>query len=384
MGKRTEFLYLSEPDMIEAGVLDAPRCVDVCEDVFKLLATGDYLMGGTNHNSHGLGIEFPVTSPFPNMPLAGPDRRFVAMPAYLGGNYDVCGNKWYGSNAANTAKGLPRSVLTVMLNDKDTGEPLCLMSANLLSSARTGAVPAVATRYLARQDSEVLTAIGCGPINRACVRAIVSQMPSLQRLICHDLTEARAQRFAEWAQQTLGIRAVACDSLEASLSEGDVVSVAASRLKTLYVEDAWVRNGATVLLTGPMKAEDAFWLRSTIVYDNIHLHEAYVLDALASPDKLQYYDGVIGGPLYVLIDDGRLAPLTESADLGNVILGNKSRRVSDDERVVLVASGMAVFDVAWGYELYRVALERGLGQKLLLWPEAYDDVVPPTGVSAAT
>ena len=382
MGRRSEFLYLSEPDMIEAGVLDAPRCVDVSEDVFKLLATGDYLMGGSNHNSHGVGIEFPEESPFPNMPLAGPDRRFVAMPAYLGGKYDVCGNKWYGSNPANPSQGLPRSVLTVMLNDKDTGEPLCLMSANLLSSARTGAVPGVAVRYLARQDSEVCTVIGCGPINRACFRAILSQMPGLKKVICHDLSEAKAQAFAEWAQTMLGIAAVASASLEDALGDGDVVTVAASRLKTLYVEDAWFKRGATVLLTGPMKAEDSFWLKSRIVYDNIHLHEAYVLDALAAPDKLKYYDGVIGGPLYALIDDGRLPALADSADLGNVILGNKSRRENAEERIVFVACGMAVFDVAWGYELYQTALERGLGQHLVLWDQPYREAGLPSRVVA--
>jgi ornithine cyclodeaminase len=382
MGKRTDFVYLSEPDMIEAGVLDAPRCVNVCEDVFKLLATGDYLMGGSNHNNHGLGIEFPEESPFPNMPLAGPDRRFVAMPAYLGGKYDVCGNKWYGSNPDNPSRGLPRSVLTVMLNDKDTGEPLCLMSANLLSSARTGAIPAVATRYLARQDSEVCTVIGCGPINKACFRAIVSQMPSLKKVICHDLMAEKAQAFADWSQKMVGIPGVVATSLDEALRDGDVVTVAASRLKTLYVEEAWFKRGATVLLTGPMKAEDSFWLNSRIVYDNIHLHEAYVLDALATPDKLRYYDGVIGGPLYRLIDDGKLASLADSTDLGNVILGNKSRRESAEERIVFVASGMAVFDVAWGYELYQAALERGLGQRLLLWDQPYREAAPPPSVLA--
>lgn len=382
MGKRTEFLYLSEPDMIEAGVLDAPRCVDVCEDVFKLLATGDYLMGGSNHNNHGLGIEFPEESPFPNMPLAGPDRRFVAMPAYLGGKYDVCGNKWYGSNPDNTARGLPRSVLTVMLNDKDTGEPLCLMSANLLSSARTGAVPAVATRYLARQDSEVCTVIGCGPINKACFRAIVSQMPSLKKVICHDLTGEKAQAFADWSQKMFGIAGVVSTSLDDALGDGDVVTVAASRLKTLYVEEAWFKRGATVLLTGPMKAEDSFWLNSRVVYDNIHLHEAYVLDALAAPDKLKYYDSVIGGPLYRLIDDGKLPSLADSTDLGNVILGNKSRRRNAQERIVFVASGMAVFDVAWGYELYQSALKRGLGHSLVLWDQPYREEASPASVLA--
>lgn len=93
MGKRTSFRFLSEPDMIAAGVTDAARCVDVSEEVFKLLATGDYLMGGPSHNSHGMGVIFPKESPFPNMPLAGPDRRFFAMPGYLGGRFDICGVK---------------------------------------------------------------------------------------------------------------------------------------------------------------------------------------------------------------------------------------------------------------------------------------------------
>lgn len=371
MGKQSGFLYLSEPDMIKAGVLDAPRCVNVCEDVFELLATGDYLMGGPNHNSHGLGIVFPEESPFPNMPLAGPDRRFVAMPAYVGGRYAVCGNKWYGSNPANTSRGLPRSVLTVMLNDKDTGEPLCLMSANLLSSARTGAVPAVATRFLARQDSETCTVIGCGPINRACLRAILSQLPSLKQVICHDLSRATAQAFADWSQTMFGIASTVSTSLEDALGDSDVVTVAASRLKPLYAKDAWFKSGATVLLTGPLKAEASFWLNSHIVYDNIHLHEAYVQEARAAPSKLKYYDSVIGGPLYRLIDDGKLPSLAESADLGNVILGNQSRRENAEERVIFITCGMAVFDVAWGFELYQSALEQRLGQRLVLWDEPY-------------
>lgn len=88
MAHKTEFLYLSEPDTIAAGVLDVPKCINNAEEVFTLLAKGDYLMGGNNHNNHGMYIVFPKESPFPNMPVAGPDRRFVAMPVIvLGGIY---------------------------------------------------------------------------------------------------------------------------------------------------------------------------------------------------------------------------------------------------------------------------------------------------------
>ena len=66
MAHRTDFLYLSEPDTIAAGVLDAKKCIDNAEEVFTLLAKGDYLMGGNNHNNHGMYIVFPKESEFPN------------------------------------------------------------------------------------------------------------------------------------------------------------------------------------------------------------------------------------------------------------------------------------------------------------------------------
>ena len=93
MGKYTEFLYLNEEDVIKAGALDYARCTNVEEEIFKLLSTGDYVMGGDNHNSHGITVKFPKESPFPNMPLDGPDRRFMAMPAYVGGRFNVAGQK---------------------------------------------------------------------------------------------------------------------------------------------------------------------------------------------------------------------------------------------------------------------------------------------------
>ncbi len=373
MGKRTEFLYLSEQDMIAAGVLDAARCVDVCEEVFSLLAVGDYLMGGSNHNSHGMGVVFPKETKFPNMPVAGPDRRFVAMPGYLGGRFDVCGLKWYGSNQANPKKGLPRSVLTVQLNDKDTGEPLCLMSANLLSSARTGGVPAVASRYLARRDSSVAAALGCGPINRACVKAIATQLPSLKKLFCYDLFPENAQKLANWAHQTLGMEGVVATDLPAALGSADVVSVAASRLKPLLVENKWFKEGSTILITGPIKPNDAFWLQNRVILDNVHLHEAYVEEAEASPDKNGYYDGVIGGSIYRLIDEGKLPPLTKFTDIGSIINGKPGKRANTSEKIAFVACGMSVFDLGWGYQLYKNALEKGIGTKLLLWDEPYQE-----------
>lgn len=350
MSHKTEFLYLSEQDTIQAGVLDEVKCIDNAEEVFRLLSKGDYLMGGSNHNSHGLGLVFPKETPFPNMPVAGPDRRFVAMPAYLGGRFDVCGNKWYGSNAENPKKGLPRSVLTVTLNDKDTGEPLAFMSANLLSAARTGAVPGVAARHLARKDSKVVAVLGCGQINRSCLRNILSQLPEAKTIVCYDIFEAAAQKFLDWAKEELKVEGRITSDVQDALKDADVVTVAASRLKPLYVKDEWLKEGVTVLITGPMQTDDSFWMDTKLIYDNIHLHEAYVQEAIESGDKAAYYSGVIGGPIYTLIDAGKMPALKDSTSIGDVIEGTKPGRTNDKERVTFVACGMATFDV--GLALY--------------------------------
>ena len=124
MDTRIKFLYLSEPDMIKAGVKNMDQCVEAMEDLLLTLHKGDYVMGGKNHNSHGCMVTFPDDPEFEGMPKNAEDRRFMAMPAYLGGRFHMCGEKWYGSNGNNRSIGLPRSILMMMLNDVETGKPL--------------------------------------------------------------------------------------------------------------------------------------------------------------------------------------------------------------------------------------------------------------------
>lgn len=53
---KIDFIYLSEQDMIRAGVTDMAACVDAMEEVFHLLHIGDYRMAGPNNDSHGAMI----------------------------------------------------------------------------------------------------------------------------------------------------------------------------------------------------------------------------------------------------------------------------------------------------------------------------------------
>ena len=366
MGKYTEFLYLNEEEVIKAGALDYARCTNVEEEIFKLLSLGDYVMGGDTHNSHGISVKFPKESPFPNMPLDGPDRRFMAMPAYVGGRFNVAGQKWYGSNIINPSRGLPRSILMVMLNDADTCEPIALMSGNVISSVRTGCVPAVATRYLARKDAEVVTCIGAGPIGKACFEAIILEAKNVKELVVCDLFIEKAQAFADEMAKKYSIKARATTNLEEGVRAGDIISVAASSVKPITLSNDWLKKGSLLLFSGRCNVDEQYFSSAKIMWDNVRMHETYFAEHLLLPENERFTAG-IGVQIYRMMYEKKIPDLSQSISLGDVILGNKSGRQSEDDRICFIAGGMPVWDVGWSYDLYQKAKELGLGTTLKLW-----------------
>lgn len=370
MGKYTDFLYLNEEEMIQAGVLDAARCIDVEEEIFGLLSKGDYVMGGDKHNSHGIALKFPAMSEFPNMPLDGPDRRFMAMPAYVGGRFNVAGAKWYGSNIINPQRGLPRSILMVMLNDPDTCEPVAFMSGNLVSSVRTGCVPGVGTRYLARKDAEVCTCIGAGPVSKACFEAIRLEAKNLKEVVIYDLFKEKAEAFAQEAAEKYGLKAWAADSLGEAVKVGDIISVAASSVAPVNITNDWLKPGSLIIFTGRCNIDEAYFSSAKLVWDNAKMHEVYYDEHLQLPEDKRFING-IGVQAYRMMYEGKLPPITQATSLGDVVCRTREGRVSDDERICFITSGMPVWDVGWAYEIYENAKKLGLGQKLKLWDSPY-------------
>ena len=367
---KIDFLYLSEDDMIAAGVKDMKSCVEAMEEMFKLMKVGDYRMGGANGNSHGSMVMFPEKSPFPEMPVDGPDRRFMAMPAYLGGKFDMAGMKWYGSNAANKEKGLPRSILMLTLNDKDTGAPQAFMSANILSAYRTGAVPGVGFKYFAKQDAETIGIIGPGVMSKTALAAAVAVRPTLKNVKVKGRGKASLQKFVDHAKKEypeLNIYAV--DTIEEAVRDSDIVSVSTSSPTGdpslyPYIAEEWIKPGAIIESTAALRFDDDFIInRARTVTDNIMLYEAWEEEM-----KPNAYNTIPIPAVHVedLIAEGKMKP-EQIDDLGDVLLGNIPVHRKEDEIVIYSVGGMPTEDVAWGSMVYRNALEKGIGTKLNLW-----------------
>ena len=365
-----DFLFLSEEDMIKAGVKDMPACIETMEEVVKCLNAGDYVMGGENHNSHGSQVSFPKESPFPNMPLdTGDDRRFMAMPAYIGGSIDLMGMKWYGSNSDNRKIGLPRSILTVMLNDKTTGAPLALMSANILSAMRTGAIPGVGAKYLARKDSTVCGICGPGVMGKTSLEAILCVCPGIKVIKVKGRGQKSLDAFIEYAKEKYPniptIRAV--DTIEELIRDTDVVSFANSGNTDPstypFVKKEWIKPGATIIGLSCFDMDSDEMAECKLIVDNTALYEAW---AEEFPYPSFGANNIIGSKFTDMIHDGIIAK-EDMYDLGDIIFGKRPGRESDDQIMIFSVGGMPVEDVAWGKRCYEKALELGIGTSLRLW-----------------
>src|SRR5437588_2377146 len=146
----TSFLYLSQEDVVAAGGTDMPAVIDVIERAFRVKAQGQVFMP-------------------PKVMITWSDEpgteelhgRIMAMPAYVGGEFDVAGLKWIPSVPSNPSRGLPRANALV-LSDRETGLPLAVMDGTVVSAMRTGAVTGVAVRHLARGDERRACLLGAG------------------------------------------------------------------------------------------------------------------------------------------------------------------------------------------------------------------------------
>jgi ornithine cyclodeaminase len=366
-----DFLYLSEEDMISAGVTDMAACIDAMQETFALLHRGDYRMAGPNGNAHGAGLNFPDDPPFPSMPKNAPDRRFLAMPAYLGGEFGTTGVKWYGSNSENRYKGLPRSILMLMLNDTDTGMPLALMSANLLSAYRTGAVPGLGARFLARPGARVVGIVGPGVMARTSLTAFVAACPGIDTVKVKGRGRASMEAFTAWvAAEFPQITTVAeADTIEKAVRGSDIVTFCTTGLKgdpSEYptVARDWVKPGTYLSMPCACNIDEGMQKPDVRkVADNIKMYEAWARDAgYPTHNRIS----LLGSKFMDMVRDGAMPP-EDLVDLGAVVAGAVPGRRSDDDIVMLAIGGMPVEDVAWGTVVYRNALAGGIGTKLNLW-----------------
>src|SRR5699024_745588 len=358
----SECLFLSESDLVKVGSLNMEQCIDTMEEAYSLVGQGDYIMGGASQNDHGHKIFFPSETPFTKMPTAAPDRRFASLIGYLGGEFHVAGMKWYGSNIKNRELGLPRSILTIALNDPDTAELLSVMSGNTISSMRTGAMPGLAAKHLAKEDSQTIGLIGAGVVNRTSLKGLSAVLKDIKQVKVYDLFAENSKKFAEEMGDKLKLKIESVKNIEEVINNSDIVNIATSGKNNPHIKKEWLKEGALLSLPARVDLDDDILLNSKIVVDEWKMHKAYHNQGKIY-DKAKDFQTAY---LFKLIDEGKLNE-EDFTSLGPIINQKHNIKSSNKKNTIFIAGGLSIQDIAWGYHLYKSAKNVGVGNVFNLW-----------------
>lgn len=126
--------------------------IDVIEQAIAVWNEGDYAQ--------------PIK---PYLRYRNPENRIIAMPAFIGGPFDIAGLKWIASFPSNLQKQIPRANSLTILNDHETGVPLAIIHSGMISGIRTAAVSGVVLRQFIEafpKEKYSVGIVGFGPIGQ--------------------------------------------------------------------------------------------------------------------------------------------------------------------------------------------------------------------------
>lgn len=228
----------------------------------------------------------------------------------------------------NNSIGKPAVMAQYLLLDGQTGEPEALIDGQRLTLWRTATASALASDYLARQDSSRLLMLGAGALAPFLVRAHAAVRP-IRKVSVWNRNRDKADRLAEELLQD-GFDAKAVDDIDVALGETDIVSAATISTVPL-VHGTSLKPGTHVDLVGAfsptMRESDDEAVRKARVYVDTRggaLKEA--------------------GDIVQAVASGALSEADIKGDLFQLTRGEVRGRESDDEITLFKSVGAALED----------------------------------------
>lgn len=322
--QKITFRYLSQEDVMSIG-LDYKTIIDVVETA--IIAHGNKQ------------IEMP---PKPGVHTR-PASFIHAMPAWLQ-DQDVCGLKWVSGYPENYRHDLPHIAGLQIMNDAETGMPLCVMDCRWITAVRTAAVSAITAKYCARKDARVLTILGAGVQGRFNAIMLKEVLPSLEKVLVFDKFEDAISSYIKEIPEVIDIAAEKVSSLEDAVSGSDVVLTAGVEMPTIHFK----------------------WLKEGMLGMGLEAGRAWYGDVITGVDKIITDD--IGQTTYWYENmKGAFHAKPELyGELGEIATKKKKGRESDSERILAINIGMAIEDMVLGQKIYEEAQKKNIGTILPL------------------
>ena len=243
---------------------------------------------------------------------------------------------------------LPPTSSVVLLFDAETGLLACIMEANWVTGLKTAASTAVTTAYLARPESQVVTIFGAGTLGRLHMRSVAERFKLKQGYFVDILPEVAAKCAAD-LEPELGfpIAAVELEERESLVRKSDIIFTVTTGDQPLF-EHSWLKPGSFIARLGSNQEVD---------YDVITQADKVIVDSwkYASPRIPE---------IIHLVESGEFKFDDVHAEWPSVVAGDSPGRESSKEIIVFMALGIWGEYAAILPEIFRKAVDRGLGRSL--------------------
>ncbi|HEX2541273.1 MAG TPA: ornithine cyclodeaminase family protein [Caldimonas sp.] len=241
--------------------------------------------------------------------------------------------------------GVPSGMGTILLFDARTCALICVMDGTLVTGLRTGAAGAVSVKALARRNAKTVTSIGTGNQARMQIRAIREVM-TIETIHAWDHHPSSLAQYQADIEREFGIPVVMARCARDAVEQADIL-VTTTRGKGSLVEAAWVRPGTHIVAIGTdtrgkQELEPEVFRNAKIVNDSIA-------------------QCVEKGETWHPLNKGIIGEDDIHAEIGEILLGTKPGRETDDEITIFDATGMAIQDNTTSFRIYRNAVASHTG-----------------------
>jgi ornithine cyclodeaminase/alanine dehydrogenase-like protein (mu-crystallin family) len=304
-------LVLSQEDVVR--LLPMGECIDVMVQALSTLARGDALL--------------PLRTV---VRLPEPGNAFAVMPAYLGAPAAI-GAKVITIFPGNHGTAFDSHQGAVLLFDTVHGSLQALLDATAVTSIRTAAVSAVATRLLAREDADEVAILGSGVQARMHIEAI-PLVRRIKRVRVWSRNIDHARGLARFASEHLGFEVEVAETAERAVRDAGIVCTTTSARQPV-LQGEWLAPGTHVNAIGA-SAPDAREIDSqTVTRSRLYVDRRE--SALNEP-----------GDILVPLTEGAITRSHIVGELGELLMGTAVGRRDADEITLFKSLGLAIEDLA--------------------------------------
>ncbi|PRY44807.1 ornithine cyclodeaminase [Umezawaea tangerina] len=283
----------------------------------------------------------------------GTAARSLILPAR---HEDVYGCKIINACLGNAERGLPRAAGLILLYDRETAAPVCVMEGAHISALRTAAVSVAALRAI-RPLSTVdrVALLGCGRQARTHLELLAAN-GAVESVVAYDLLPDRAAAFAEELRESLPEVKVEVVTDPEPAVRSAPVSIATTTTTTSYVPLDWLPQGSVFLnVSLDDAAEDVLLGAEHLFVDDwllVSEDDTRLLGRLAKAGRVSAPGATAPGARQV------------DADLAALLSGGYSRPIAATDRTVVNPFGMGVHDVALASRVLTAASDTDTGTLL--------------------